>query len=305
MLLKASYSSVSQGILRMCTEDKDDDGYFEEDFVGLDDTSVPTMDMYMTRRERIAYYISYIKYKHPANEASWPVDFTAFRYIKTFKKHYQLRTFWNHGEPFLLIGDKGDVITHEETWSWLKSEGGVIDDDKLPLDQIYALGRKATKALRDAAPPDEALPPPFEHIPSARVDFGCCLDASDPHFKDAQGWFVNEVEPISFQLTDLASRQIMRVRGCSSFDDIRVDAKFDASPYIEKQFRRSNANWAPVGQLYGMEMLELALAARAQNEERERNNMPHAGHRSPVPNDLQCEGHCRDIRCSQSKACTM
>ena len=156
------------------------------------------------RRSKLGKYISHIKLTQPENAAGWPVEFTAFKYVASFKDHFQLRTYWYNGGNYHLLGDRADLISESnnfEEWSWLRSKGGTIDDAALPLDKIRALGTATLKAIRDSAPRDERLPAEFEHVPAARVDFGCCLDRSDPKFAIADGWFINEVEPLACTAT--------------------------------------------------------------------------------------------------------
>jgi hypothetical protein len=90
--------------------------------------------------------------------------------------------YWYHGESYHVVGDRADITNDNkrEEWSWLSSEGGTIDDSRIPMDRIKELGRAALEAVVDAAPLDERLPKRFEHEPSSRVDFGCCLDRTHP-----------------------------------------------------------------------------------------------------------------------------
>lgn len=289
MLLKASYSSYSENMLKLCgkppsnsstdtlvkkalkrwVNDKLNDGpqilSRENASSKLRDLSenLPTdVDiLHPGRRSKLAKYISHIKLTQPDNAAGWPVDFTAFKFVESFKRHFQLRTYWFSGGMYHLAADKADLISETtfEEWSWLKSQGGTIDDDSVPLDKLRIIGKKALKAIRDAAPADQRLPESFKHMPASRVDFGCCLPRSDPHWADAEGWFINEIEPLSCQLLDLAKRQIMRKRGVTGFGS---EPNFRFFPQMYAEMRRAIANWAPVTALYALEMAELAQAAR-------------------------------------------
>jgi hypothetical protein len=77
-------------------------------------------------------------------------------------------------------GDRVDItndVDADEEWSFLHSEGGVIDDTKIPLAELKVLGKATLKAIVSAVPASERpFPARFSHLPSARVDFGCCLD---------------------------------------------------------------------------------------------------------------------------------
>lgn len=300
MLLKASFSSYSENMLKLCGRPAatDPDAVVSKvkaaewvwrqfqlkhgssvsvgnvsamlgEFAGRVPSDVDLQ--WPDRRSKLGKYISHIKLTQPENAAGWPVEFTAFKYVASFKDHFQLRTYWYNGGNYHLLGDRADLISETnnfEEWSWLRSKGGTIDDATLPLSKIRALGAATLKAIRDSAPRDERLPAEFEHVPAARVDFGCCLDRSDPKFAIANGWFINEVEPLACQLLDLAKRQIMRKRGVTGFG---AEPNFRYHPVMHNELRRAVSNWAPVTAMFALEMAELATAVRDQKNSDKRN----------------------------------
>ena len=66
------------------------------------------------------------------------------------------------------------------------------------------------------------------------------LSGNHPNYNFADGWFVNEIEPLGMSLLDMSNRQIMRRAGCTGFGD---NSNFRLFPQMHRERRRAAANW--------------------------------------------------------------
>ena len=114
---------------------------------------------------------------------------TIQEYIPSFRKHYEIRTYWIDGKYAHAIGT-GLEDKYDETFI---SEGGVIPDSV--KKGLITIGKKVLSSIMQF---------PVQH-PLIRIDFGCCLKTADCD----ETYFVNEVETCAANLLDSEDRPIV------------------------------------------------------------------------------------------------
>lgn len=114
---------------------------------------------------------------------------TVQEYIPSFRKHYEIRTYWLDGKYLHAIGT-GLEDKYDETFI---SEGGAIPESV--KRGLITIGKKVLSSIMQF---------PVQH-PLIRIDFGCCLKTDDCE----ETYFVNEVETCAANMLDAEGREIV------------------------------------------------------------------------------------------------
>ena len=126
-------------------------------------------------------------------------------YLESFKENWELRMYFFGGRHGFTVTNRVDADAfstklrpHYYDWDFMDIDGGNVDSADIHYqDILLPLARKALRAIRDAAPPHTRLGDGTFSAPSLRVDMGCCLHKDHFGYEQANGWFINEVEPFS------------------------------------------------------------------------------------------------------------
>lgn len=147
------------------------------------------------------------------------------KFIPTFAKHYEIRTYWLNGKYTNSVATKPGSSRYYDTF---KNEGGRLPNKILP--KLKTVGRQVLQSI---------LQYPYKH-PMIRIDFGCCLSSDNC----VESYFVNEVETMAANLLATATKFPIVERLaeiCYKFARARKGHKNIKGRKSTKKFKRSVA----------------------------------------------------------------
>lgn len=204
----------------------------------------------------------------------------AQKYIASFKQQWEIRIYFFNGQFGTAIANMVDAFLYSReffdgvieygpyffNWQWFDFEGGILNSTEFKLrEKLIPLAQRALKVMVDDASPRAPLPKGADAPPLFRVDLGCCLDANDVGYDEAEGWFVNEAAGVPDFNLNYFTRQLVNTFGKRLQQDWWP-------PYTEyaimsKMIQRAAATSYPSIEHTALELARFARRAAAQKRQ--------------------------------------
>jgi len=201
----------------------------------------------------------------------------AQKYVASFKDNYELRLYFFDGQFGTATANKVDAYLFSDGkrhdlfhWDWFDFEGGTLNSTEYKFrEKLLPLAQRALRVLADNPPsPARQLPAGVRFHPLFRVDLGCCLDASDSGYDEADGWFVNEAEAMpNFNLNHFTRPLVNTYGRWGIYKDDNWSPDFRSNAIMTKMVERAAATWYPTTERAALELgrfVKRVIEARRQ-----------------------------------------